>query len=885
MKEYTEPGTYELRGSVAGGTKTWTPANFAGFFYDIDANIGSEELVANPIVSTRTIREGDLVYKTSIQQKEYTANFHDDISYPIIGLFGEKYVALDDNSVDKLVKLLVDNDDEYTLRTGSTLELPNGYGLTVKQIDVEGEKVWMELSKDREFVEDEVINVADDSATWTYNTVVDDTDGVDVFKVLVYGVSADSEGSLITVGGLYLIDYQNILSIESGDEFGTLQVDTASGDTINMQSTGTIILGAGEIVDIARGMSFKVSDSDTLRYYPFIEGKIEETVPNIAPEANIISISPNPATEGESVLFEGSGNDMDGKVVKYTWTSNIDGQLNNSAIFSTSYLTPGKHIIYFRVQDDDGVWADSVSTNLTIIESVSNQKPSARIVSISPNPAQEDDTVYFAGTGSDNDGHIKGYNWTSSIDGYLKNSSSMNVSTLSVGNHTIYFSVKDEEGAWSEPDTAYLRILEDSTPTDSTPEAIIVSILPNPAIEGKCIKFKGIGSDTDGEVIGYKWRSSIDGHITTLDNFSTAGLSAGTHTIYFKVQDDDGLWSDEISANLTILNSTSYQKPSATIVSISPNPATEGECVSFEGTCNDIDGEVIDYNWRSSIDGNITTLANFSTAGLSVGTHTIYFKVQDDDGLWSDEAVKTLTIKTKTSTAKASSSGGGGGSGATTGEKYENILLKEVQSIFINADSHIEYKFKEDENAITSIQFDSLKNSGKIQTVVEVLKGRSSFAKIAAPGNVYQQMNIWVGKAGFVSPENVNNLSIGFRVERSWLEDNDIEADNIKMYRYSDDSWNSLTTAVAGEDDEYVYFESQTTGFSPFAIITETDLTDNSNVVRSKSISEEDTKADIDLEKSEKATTEKSNLSSILLVLVGALVASIGAYLAYRELR
>ncbi|MEZ5335629.1 MAG: PGF-pre-PGF domain-containing protein [Methanolobus sp.] len=97
------------------------------------------------------------------------------------------------------------------------------------------------------------------------------------------------------------------------------------------------------------------------------------------------------------------------------------------------------------------------------------------------------------------------------------------------------------------------------------------------------------------------------------------------------------------------------------------------------------------------------------------------------------------------SSGSGSSSGGGGGGGG--GTNLMSISLK-GSSTFVNKGEHISYEFKEDENAITSIQFDSLKNSGSIQAIVEVLKERSSFADIDVPGNIYQQMNIWVGKVG-----------------------------------------------------------------------------------------------------------------------------------------
>jgi len=85
--------------------------------------------------------------------------------------------------------------------------------------------------------------------------------------------------------------------------------------------------------------------------------------------------------------------------------------------------------------------------------------------------------------------------------------------------------------------------------------------------------------------------------------------------------------------------------PVATIRSITPNPGGIGETIYFEGSGNDTDGTITGYNWRSSIDGQLSTESSFSTKNISEGEHTIYFKVGDNDGLWSDEVSEVLTIK------------------------------------------------------------------------------------------------------------------------------------------------------------------------------------------------------------------------------------------------
>ncbi|WP_321430998.1 PGF-pre-PGF domain-containing protein [uncultured Methanolobus sp.] len=188
------------------------------------------------------------------------------------------------------------------------------------------------------------------------------------------------------------------------------------------------------------------------------------------------------------------------------------------------------------------------------------------------------------------------------------------------------------------------------------------------------------------------------------------------------------------------------------------------------------------------------------------------------------------------STSTSSSGGGGGGGGGTSGEAYENILKKDVETVFINKGSSVKYEFTSDENSIDYVQFTGLKNSGKISTTIEVLNDRSTYVDSDAPGLVYQNMNIWVGKVGFATSDNIEDPVIGFSVEKSWMDDNGLTSDGISLYRYSDDVWNKLETTVLSEDDTRVYFESTTPGFSPFAISAP-----RADVAESPAASEDDT--------------------------------------------
>jgi len=173
------------------------------------------------------------------------------------------------------------------------------------------------------------------------------------------------------------------------------------------------------------------------------------------------------------------------------------------------------------------------------------------------------------------------------------------------------------------------------------PVARIVSISVSPTLDD--IVFTGQGLD-DRAVERYVWRSSLDGNLYngTTPVFPTSGLSLGNHTIYLKVQDDNGAWSEEASKALVI---QIHEKPEAEIKAISPSPAFDTDTIEFTGEGAD-DGTIERYVWSSSLDGELhnSTEANFTNSSLSIGIHTITFKVQDNYGVWSREATASLTV-------------------------------------------------------------------------------------------------------------------------------------------------------------------------------------------------------------------------------------------------
>ena len=163
--------------------------------------------------------------------------------------------------------------------------------------------------------------------------------------------------------------------------------------------------------------------------------------------------------------------------------------------------------------------------------------------------------------------------------------------------------------------------------TNLPPNASITSIVPNPANNGEMVTFTGAGSDPeDGDVFVCSWNSNIDGLLSNEMSFSKSDLSEGIHEISFRVQDSDESWSAPATETLIV----GTPPPNAIIDSMTPNPANINTSVAFVGHGETAVGSITGFLWTSSIDGEISTDASFSTSSLSAGTHTISFTVYNN---------------------------------------------------------------------------------------------------------------------------------------------------------------------------------------------------------------------------------------------------------------
>jgi PGF-pre-PGF domain-containing protein len=238
------------------------------------------------------------------------------------------------------------------------------------------------------------------------------------------------------------------------------------------------------------------------------------------------------------------------------------------------------------------------------------------------------------------------------------------------------------------------------------------------------------------------------------------------------------------------------------------------------------------WQWNFG-DGAISTLQNPIHTYGSPGNYVVNLTSSNENVTASKTA--TITVLESSSSDDSESSGGSshsssGGSGGAGGspEPAKNVEVKELSQVFITNGKTVKFDFTKNATAIVYISFDSKKTAGKTTTIVEMLKNQSTLTPDVPRGEVYNYLNIWVGNGGYGSDENnLENAVICFKVEKSWAQDKNIDQSSITLNRHSNKTWEQLPVSLLKEDDKYLYFTARTPGFSPFAIIGKTKVTEN----------------------------------------------------------
>jgi S-layer protein (TIGR01567 family) len=280
-KELDSPGNYTLRGLPFDTNLTpsngfsWNATSFGGFYYPVNKHKdfvasenwwgerlqyvekdGQNELGKNN-PGNHVIGEGELVYSTMPFPNKYelvsdlgldantTPADLGGLTFDKLVWFGKPYVCVGNDAV-QLANIVITqgSSDKKELKAGDTWDLGKGYSLTVNQVDVEGDKVWFSLSKNGEELESGIVNASGTAEDKTFTATADFGDGTDQLYFITYvdSVFTSAIYSFAVFKYTWLIDKDDVLVLENGDEYQGFEVDNASEDGIVLTNSKSITL-------------------------------------------------------------------------------------------------------------------------------------------------------------------------------------------------------------------------------------------------------------------------------------------------------------------------------------------------------------------------------------------------------------------------------------------------------------------------------------------------------------------------------------------------------------------------------------------------------------------------------------------------------------------
>jgi PGF-pre-PGF domain-containing protein len=163
--------------------------------------------------------------------------------------------------------------------------------------------------------------------------------------------------------------------------------------------------------------------------------------------------------------------------------------------------------------------------------------------------------------------------------------------------------------------------------------------------------------------------------------------------------------------------------------------------------------------------------------------------------------------------------GGGGGGFAPTGSPYCTSFIRELRDGFLKSNSPTTYTFRTQDFGIYEVVITPAKTLGqvdvKVVKCISDLKGVSQF-----PGIRYIFNDVWASAKELSLDDGIVSLTLRFKVDKSWLLDNNIADSSMKLSWYNGDQWIYLETDIINRDDKYVYYEAITNRLGPFIIGT-----------------------------------------------------------------
>ncbi|MBS3151153.1 tandem-95 repeat protein [Candidatus Woesearchaeota archaeon] len=374
-------------------------------------------------------------------------------------------------------------------------------------------------------------------------------------------------------------------------------------------------------------VTFTVIDSKGNYDVEKIKVKVKDV--NRLPTLDVFDVNVN---EGELAKVETFVSDSDNDKVKVTFSS----PLNNNGEWQTGFTDSGIHVVTVTADDSyNGVVRKNVNINVADV----NRAPVIDDI-IGAREVFEGELVELAVNAHDDDNDTLLYSVDSSLFSKSANVFRWQTNIGDKGDYSFNFRVEDGKNGYVS-ESVNINVKER---INNIPIAEIVKPEKDLTIYiGDSVEFVGIGEDSDGSIIEYKWL--INGEkVSNEKEFSYVFDKESTHLVEFLVKDDGSKWSEPDSVSIKVERKIVILNNAPVIDSVEgAREVFAGDTIGLTVNAHDADNDDLTYGItgdRFSQSGNKFI---WRTSESDIGIHT--FTVSVSDGKLSDYEAVRIVVK------------------------------------------------------------------------------------------------------------------------------------------------------------------------------------------------------------------------------------------------
>ena len=256
-----------VRGYIAENSSTWNAHDFGWFYYDLDKDVGGEQLSVD--VHGRTAEKSHIVYTSSAWSSDF--EFKPWGKYQSVAFLGKRYFAgyPDSSFTDaksalekgELREILIDDKNTHILDYHNPLSLLGGYILAVNGVSANNSNVNFVLVKGKTPVDFGVVSI---NGTYVFKN------GDELPLILVHvsdALGSDKNGT-VEIDGVFQLSDAPVIRMKDGDRLGNMELADLTDQEIVFRTDKDITLTQDTVVPLADKLMLVVVNDTKLSYYP-----------------------------------------------------------------------------------------------------------------------------------------------------------------------------------------------------------------------------------------------------------------------------------------------------------------------------------------------------------------------------------------------------------------------------------------------------------------------------------------------------------------------------------------------------------------------------------------------------------------------------------------